>query len=358
MNPQTNHDDQLDSDSVPKRSHDHAANVVRGQLDAIYSNQENPPSSRLSSRSDQPPNHWQQYHNQWQDYYQKYYERYYVGHLHRALNEQAKASQSPAEKQEEAVVELRQKILSNAKESAKKARKSRHFIPVASALAVVFVVAFLQYNQIFIANVQAYISPGGIDPQNIITDPTAQVSVGPEPKLIIPKINVDVPVIYGVPNDQKSLLKGMEKGVVHFSVPGASSVPGQIGNTVISGHSSNDIFDPGDYKFIFVQLDKLVNGDTIYVNNEGKRYTYVVTKKQEVQPSNVSALIYPTDKPILTLITCTPVGTTLRRLLVTAEQVSPDPNAARAAPSKSDDNKANFPGTSPTIIERIFGGGT
>lgn len=91
-------------------------------------------------------------------------------------------------------------------------------------------------------------------------------------------------------------------------IPGASSHPGQVGNTVLSGHSSNDVFAAGDYKFIFMQLDKLEIGDTIYANYEGVRYTYIVTGKEEVLPSQVDKLIYPTDKPVMTLITCTPLA--------------------------------------------------
>ena len=204
---------------------DAAVIVVRDQLDAIYDN--NQPAATTPAPSAQPQqarphaqsmtqsnqaNHWQQYHDQWQDYYQKYYERYYVGHLHQELDKQAKSKQTPQEQRDEAIVDLRQKIVTNAKTSAKKARKSRHFIPIASAFAMVLIVAFLQYNEVLFANVQAYVSPGAIDPQNIVVDPTANVQVAPDPKLIIPKINVNVPVAYGVGYDQKSQLAAMEKG--------------------------------------------------------------------------------------------------------------------------------------------------
>jgi len=149
----------------------------------------------------------------------------------------------------------------------------------------------------------------------------------------------------------------MEKGVAHFAIPGANSHPGEIGNTALAGHSSNDIFDTGDYKFIFVQLEKLTVGDTIYANYEGKRYTYVVTRTETVRPTDVNKLIYPTDKPVMTLITCTPIGTALNRFLVTAEQVSPDPTQAAAAPQSetTEADTTNIPGNSPTLLERLFG---
>ena len=95
----------------------------------------------------------------------------------------------------------------------------------------------------------------------------------------------------------------------------------------------------------------------IYANYEGKRYTYSVTKKEVVRPSEVSKLTTPTDKPIMTLITCVPIGTADKRLLVTAEQVSPDPTAASAAPSApaAGSSDGAIPGNSATLLERLFG---
>lgn len=355
---------------------DAAANIVRGQLDALYgtstapqshsqtahtaqpqpSTQQDTSSAKQQTTADPQATHMQQYHNQWQQYYQNYYERYYVGHLHNAMKEQERSKLSPEERRDEDLLDLRQKIVSKAASSAKKARKSRHFIPILSAIIVVSIVAFLQYNELLIANVQAYISPGAIDPQNIIVDPTANTQVSADPKLIIPKINVDVPMVYGVGYDYSSQMKAMQKGVAHFAIPGANAVPGQVGNTVFAGHSSNDLFDPGDYKFIFAQLDKLSAGDPIYVNYNSVRYSYTVTKTEVVMPTQVDKLTYKTDKPILTLITCTPLGTAQKRLLVTAEQVAPDPSKATAANTSSGGSSgAVMTGNGPSALERLFG---
>lgn len=353
---------------------DAAVSIARNQLDALYGTQQTAPAAsqtqpqsqqhrpqQQAAQRQQTPSgaqpSLQEYHTQWQQYYQNYYERYYVGHLHQAITEKQKAELTPVEKREDAMVDLRQKIVDKAKTKAKTARTSRHFIPFASALVVVLVVAFLQYNDLLISNVKAYVSPGAIDPQNIIVDPTAPVQVSADPKLIIPKINVDVPVIYGVGYDHNSQMKAMEKGVAHFAIPGANSVPGQIGNTVLSGHSSNDLFDPGDHKFIFAQLDKLQNGDPIFINYNSVRYAYTVTKKEVVKPSEVSKLTYTTDKPVLTLITCTPLGTAEKRLLVTAEQVTPDPTKATAATPSAISNSGNaeMTGKAPSALERLFG---
>lgn len=367
---------------------DAAAHVLRQKIDTLY-NGEPVASPQPHSADDAQPalettnpyhrthnphplpeaDQWKAYHSAWQQYYQKYYEQYYA---HKAASEPpAKTAYfsdqptpvTPTAEQEdltvekdEALYELRQKLLGKVKASATKVRRSKHFVPIAAAVLVAVVFVFIQYNRVFIANVQAYVTPGSLDPQNIVIDPAADVEVSADPRLIIPKINVDVPVLYDVGTDNASQMAAMEKGVAHFPIPGANSHPGEIGNTVIAGHSSNDLFDPGAYKFIFAQLEKLAVGDTIYANYNGKRYTYVITKTEVVKPTEVNKLIYPTTKPVMTLITCTPLGTALNRLLVTAEQVSPDPAEAAAAPSSSSSASNAIPGNSPTFVERIFGG--
>lgn len=368
-----------------------AAKIMRSQIDNLY---ESSAKSRLSQQQIENPNpyqrthgeqtgistdDWQKYHSAWQDYYQKYYESYYTHHLNKAqlalnadaakstngnergfFSHQPLAGTEPSEtpSTEETMFDLRQRLVGKVQESTTKFTKSRHFIPLIAGIITILIFLFLQYNRFIISNVMAYVSPGNIDPQNIVIDPNTVVAVGPEPRLIIPKINVDVPVLYDVGSDFDSQMAAMSKGVAHFAVPGASSHPGQIGNTVIAGHSSNDLLDSGDYKFIFAQLDKLVVGDTIYANYGSKRYTYTVTNKEVVQPNQVDKLTYATTKPILTLITCTPVGTAISRLIITSEQISPDPSLSIDAPvseTTDDTTIVSIPGNSPTLIERIFG---
>ena len=368
-----------------------AADVIRSQIGNLYDSQAGEPATATTAQADTNPYHrehkdhplpeaeqWKQYHTAWQNYYQKYYENYYIAKAatppvlevkestpsrHEGYFAQQPIAPAHEETPEElsnseALFELRQKLLGRVQASAKKIRKSRHFIPIISAVAVVLVFVFIQYNQVITANVLAYVSPGSIDPQNIVVDPTTDVTVTQDPKLIIPKINVDVPVTYDIGTDNSSQMAAMANGLAHFPIAGASSHPGEVGNTVLAGHSSNDLFDTGDYKFIFAQLDKLNVGDSIYANYKGKRYTYVVTKVQVVAPTDVNALVYPTTKPVLTLITCTPLGTALNRLLVIAEQVSPDPAAAASAPAGSGTaggSTTTIPGDNGTLFSKLFG---
>ena len=318
------------------------------------------PTQLANSTPQATPDQWQQYHSAWQKYYQMYYERYYANHL----NAQQSPSQRPQTStpeavdtlspQQQAIRDLRSKIRNTVNDSAKKVRNSRHFIPALAGTMVMLAFVFLQYNRVILGTVAAYTSPGNIEPQNIIVDPSIDTKVSAEPKIIIPKINVDAPVVYGAAPDVQSQRKAMEKGVAHFAVSGASALPGQAGNVVLAGHSSNDAFAAGGYKFIFAQNEKLQKDDVIYLNYEGKRYTYKITGSEVVKPNEVTKIQTGTQKPMLTLVSCVPVGTADKRLLVYADQISPDPNTASAAAENN--ATGQIPGNpSPTVLERIFG---
>lgn len=150
-------------------------------------------------------------------------------------------------------------------------------------------------------------------------------------EISIPDIQVKAPVVYEDDPSNNAILAALHNGVVHYP---DTALPGQPGNVVIFGHSSEDWWDTGKYKFIFVLLDKLKVGQLVYLTYQGHQYEYEVSGSQVVQPTYVQALD-PTAVPTLTLITCSPVGTSLRRLVVTATQVSPalEPAAGKDAPA-------------------------
>jgi sortase A len=171
--------------------------------------------------------------------------------------------------------------------------------------------------------------------------------------VIIPKINVEIPVVYGVNTiDESAIDTALENGVVHYA---DTALPGQNGNLVIVGHSSNNIFNKGKYKFAFVLLNRLEAGDTFYLQKDGKRYTYQVYKKEIVDPYNVSVL-GPADKPATaTLITCDPPGTSLNRLVVVGEQISPSPanNAPQVTQNALATRSAKIPGNAESLWHRL-----
>lgn len=106
----------------------------------------------------------------------------------------------------------------------------------------------------------------------------------------------------------------------HF--PG-TALPGENGNVFVTGHSVLPQFsNPEDYHKIFTELPELEVGDVVDVDYLGNRFRYVVQYKKVVNPRDVSVL-----KPIskgsknLTLMTCVPPGTSLKRLVVIASLI-------------------------------------
>lgn len=183
------------------------------------------------------------------------------------------------------------------------------------------------------------------------TDDGPKVSAAPVIK--IPKIKVSAPVVYEPSISEPAIQKALRGGVVHY---GTSPKPGQAGNSVIVGHSSNDWWEPGKYKFVFVLLDKLIVGDKFSVNYNSKRYVYKVTESKVVEPTDLSVLAQ-TANPTMTLITCTPPGTSWKRLVVKAEQVSPSPQITHKAPPKPiEGSLAKLPSNAPDFFDRIWQG--
>lgn len=327
---------------------------------------------------------WKKYHSAWQDYYQKYYSEYYsTAAKNYVAKERLKDAREKAEEEEilksltktsaklgkksglslgtgvedevdDIKTELRQKIRKKATESAKKTRRKRHLIPILAGAAVVLLILFLQYNRLVFAPIMAYVSPGNAPASEIeAIDPTITGAVSPDPRLIIPKLNVDVPVHFGI--SLSEVMSAMNNGVAHYRIAGASAYPGEVGNLVITGHSAGDVYSSNQYKYIFSGLERLEDGDLIYINYNSVRYTYRVVKKEVVEPSNVAALVVDTNKPILTLVTCTPLGTSRYRLLVTAEQISPNTDDAEEAEQYTPaDGSEALPSNEPSFFEGIW----
>ncbi len=251
------------------------------------------------------------------------------------------------------ITELKKQLLgtvgSRAQLQRKEHLKSLGF-GLSMGLLAMLIFLFGFFNERFIA---PFITPSRtVSSTSIIIDPGTS-AVGPESKVIIPKINVEIPVVYDEPTiDEKAIQNALEKGVVHYPT---TPNPGEIGNGVIFGHSANNILNKGKYKFAFVLLKKLEAGDIFYIQKDGKRYAYKVFDKKIVPPTEVSVL-YPsfTDKPsTFTLITCDPPGTSLNRLVVYGEQIAPDPAANVASTAKQVNAPQTLPSNSPTLWYRI-----
>jgi sortase A len=120
-------------------------------------------------------------------------------------------------------------------------------------------------------------------------------------RIQIPAINVDAPIVQGTGDEQ------LKKGVGQFI---GSANPGDKNNVVLSAH--NDIFGE-----IFRDLDLLQRGDQIIVYTSQRSYTYIVDGSEVVEPTRVEVMA-PTNKAVVTLISCYPYRIDNKRIVVTA----------------------------------------
>jgi len=220
---------------------------------------------------------------------------------------------------------------------------------VISGLTLTALLFFVTNNERFIA---PFITPSvNASASPIISDGSA---VGPDAKLIIPKINLEAPIVLDVPdNSEDSIQKGLESGVVLYPFTGK---PGEKANPIIFGHSSNNLFNSGEYKFIFVRLHQLEVGDTYAINYNGTQYVYKIFERQVVTPDRVDILSAAPRESMSTLITCDPPGTSNLRLVLWAEQISPNPSANSASSAdESTEELQEIPSNAPSLLSRLFG---
>lgn len=150
------------------------------------------------------------------------------------------------------------------------------------------------------------------------------------PTVMVPKINIQIPIDFGVKSiDEATIQASLNGGVVHYP---STALPGQNGNGAYFGHSSQNIFNNGKYKFAFVLLHQVTTGDIFYITYQGKRYVYQVFAKEIVPPTQVSVLNDTKGRQATAvLITCDPPGFSTNRLVVWGEQISPSPLTNSAA---------------------------
>lgn len=220
-------------------------------------------------------------------------------------------------------------------------------------MIVIFIFLFGFFNEVIIA---PFIQPSRTEAATPIIVSNTTVAPTSRPEVIIPKINVEIPVDYSQTSTNETVIENaLENGVVHYPY---TSVPGQKGNAAFFGHSSNNIFNQGKYKFAFVLLHTLVKGDTFYLTYKGKVYVYKVISRKIVDPAQVGVLgPVPGQTATATLITCDPPGTSLHRLIVVGKQISPDPagNSQAVNPADTGSEPAALPGNGPTLWSRFIG---
>ncbi len=215
----------------------------------------------------------------------------------------------------------------------------------------IFIFLFSFFNQIIIT---PFIQPSSVASATPLILTANNQAPSPTPEVIIPKINVQIPIHYNVNTTNEYIIENnLESGVVHFPT---TVLPGQNGNAVYFGHSANNILNPGKYKFAFVLLHTLVDGDTFYLTYNDKIYTYKVISHFDVSPNDVGVLgPVPGQTATATLITCDPPGTSLYRLIVIGKQIYPNPsNNTNPKTVNNFQIPTKLPNNGPSLFSQVF----
>lgn len=171
---------------------------------------------------------------------------------------------------------------------------------------LLIILSLLGLSVVFYPIVRIYLFPPTIKP----------MATQKEIFLTIPKIHAQAPIVENVnPWDITEYSQTLKKGIAHAK---GTALPGEKGTVFLFAHSSGAPWDIAWYNTIFLRLGELQKGDNIEINKNGKKYLFKVREKKEVWPNEVNYLS-GTKKNQLILQTCTPVGTSLKRLLIFAD---------------------------------------
>ena len=144
--------------------------------------------------------------------------------------------------------------------------------------------------------------------------PTAKLKNG---QAKVPSYTLSIPAL-GVNNAFVSTTDyDLDKHLVHY---GNTPVPSDKGNAIIFGHSTlPQLFNKNDYKTIFANVYTLKLGDEIIAEVNGVSYKYKIFSQVVVNPTDTSVFSQKYDSSYITLVTCTPPGTTWKRLITKAQ---------------------------------------
>lgn len=131
-------------------------------------------------------------------------------------------------------------------------------------------------------------------------------------RIVIPKIDLDLPVYHGTSEEV------LGAGIGHLQ---GTSLPvgGPSTRAVLTGHRGLA------HAAMFTHLDQIVEGDTFSVSILGEVFTYTVRDVKVIAPEETESIRPEEGKDLMTLITCTPLGINSHRILVTGERLYPVP---------------------------------
>lgn len=149
-------------------------------------------------------------------------------------------------------------------------------------------------------------------------------TVPPTNRLIISKINLDVPIVnsqYKNASDftQWNFDAELENWVVKYPT---TPEPGKLWNTLIFGHTSQEWREKNPYWTVFSKIPNLEIWDEITVIRWWNLYKYKIIEKTIVTPKNVDSQYKKYQNwDFITLMWCYPIWRTDKRMMITAQKI-------------------------------------
>ncbi len=148
----------------------------------------------------------------------------------------------------------------------------------------------------------------------------------PTNRLIIPAINLDVPLVESSIINQKDFSEtafdsDLENWVVKYPT---TPEPWEWWNAFFFGHTSQEYWKKNPYWTVFRNIPLLKENDKIQVVREWVLYEYKVLKTVVVRPKDVNNTyieFWEKWKEYITLMWCYPIGRTDKRMMVFAEKI-------------------------------------
>ena len=124
----------------------------------------------------------------------------------------------------------------------------------------------------------------------------------------IPRLELKLGIFMGATEEN------MTRGAVHLD---KTSVPigGKGTNSVIAAHRG-----AGQYGDMFRNIQRLQEGDSVYIINPWDRLEYRVTEIFTIEPDDIDKILIQEDKDMLTLVSCHPYGSSRYRYIVYCER--------------------------------------
>ncbi len=138
-----------------------------------------------------------------------------------------------------------------------------------------------------------------------------------EAEIIVDRIRLRAPIVFGVANDETTIFNSLEKGVVNYP---ETVKPGEAGLSLLLGHSSAYPWYRGNYGSVFALLGQLKKDDIVYIRyKDGRTFTYKIYDSVIFSPfDNDHSYLQTNSESNLVLLSCWPVSTNYKRIAIKA----------------------------------------